>query len=306
MYLTPYQKKQIRYVLILLLGIPATLFAVYKGIQLATQATSDPTPKDVVVSNITTNSITVSWVTEKSVEAFVIPVVSGSEQSPVPDKRGGGKRITHYVELRNITPDNEYTLILLSDGERDEKGSVGSFKARTAPITTDTPSPDPAHGTVTGGNAEDILIYVLFSNRVAYPVSTIVPENGNWLLDLSTLRIIENMNLAKTTDDTEIVLLAREGVTRGAVLEGTYSSLFDSNGKLNSAYTLTIGDLTEYVSYFPSEAILGSAAASTITPTPTPSVPEEEEERSEEHTSELQFKSVNIVCRLLLEKKKII
>ena len=163
MYLTPYQKKQIRYVLILLLGIPATLVAVYKGIQLATQATSDPTPKDVIVSNITTNSMTVSWVTEKSVEAFVIPVVSGNEQSPVPDKRGSGKRITHYVELRNLTPDTEYTLILLSDGNRYERGSAGAFTAKTASITTDTPVPDPIHGTVTGGNAEDIIIYVLSS-----------------------------------------------------------------------------------------------------------------------------------------------
>ena len=85
------------------------------------------------------------------------------------------------------------------------------------------------------------------------------------------------MNLAKTTPDTEITLVARENVTRGHILEGSYQSLFDSNGKLNSSYNLTIGDLTNFISYFPNEAILGSAVASPTKPTPSTPEPKEEE-----------------------------
>ena len=67
MQLTPYQKKQLRFVLVLLLGIPATIFAVYKGVQYLSQATGDPTPQQVVISNVTNVSITLSWFTQKEV-----------------------------------------------------------------------------------------------------------------------------------------------------------------------------------------------------------------------------------------------
>src|SRR2546427_9262567 len=45
------------------------------------------------------------------------------------------------------------------------------------------------------------------------------------------------------------------------------------------------------------------AAEKGVQPAQPPEVPHEDVERSEEHTSELQSQS-NLVCRLLLEKKK--
>ena len=80
MNLTPHQKRQLRFVIILVLGIPLTVFAVYKGIQLVTRASGDATPRDVVVTNLTTSALTVSWVTDKAVEGSVIPVLNGTEK----------------------------------------------------------------------------------------------------------------------------------------------------------------------------------------------------------------------------------
>ena len=114
MHLTPYQKKQLRFVVLLLIGIPATVFGVYKGVQYLSQATGDPAPQGVIISNITPSSITLSWVTQKEVEAYVVPVFNGVEKSPVQDKRGSGTRLNHYVELRGLEPDTEYSFILMS------------------------------------------------------------------------------------------------------------------------------------------------------------------------------------------------
>lgn len=89
MYLTPYQKRQLKIVVALIIGIPLTIFAVYQGIQYLSRASADAVPKDVVITNLTTNSLTVTWFTENSTEGYVVPLLNGVEQSPVRDKRGG-------------------------------------------------------------------------------------------------------------------------------------------------------------------------------------------------------------------------
>ena len=258
MHLTPYQKKQIRFVLVLLLGIPATVFAVYKGVQYVSQATGDSTPQQVVVSNVTTNSLTLSWTTEKDVQGYVVPVVDGVEQSPVCDKRGDTKRGNHYVELRSLEPDTEYSFILMSDGEKFSSGSGGVYKFKTAPFGTETPVPNPVLGTVEGSSVEDVIVYVLFANKSVYPVSTIVASTGNWIVDLSAFRSVEDKKLIKTTNETELILVGRDGLAEGDVEEGSYSSLFDSNGRLKDIYTFEIGALENMFSYFPASAVLGS------------------------------------------------
>jgi flagellar basal body-associated protein FliL len=58
MYLTPYQKKQLTTVIILVLGIPLTIFGMYKAVQWFSSAGADTQPKNVIVANVTTNSIT--------------------------------------------------------------------------------------------------------------------------------------------------------------------------------------------------------------------------------------------------------
>ncbi|KKP65658.1 MAG: hypothetical protein UR61_C0015G0005 [candidate division WS6 bacterium GW2011_GWE1_34_7] len=279
MHLTPYQKKQIRFVLVLLLGIPATVFAVYKGIQYISQATGDSTPQQVIVSNVTTKSLTLSWTTQKEVEGYVVPILDGVELSPVSDKRGEGLRNNHYVELKSLEPDTEYSFTLISDGEEFTSSSGEPYKFKTAPFGTETTVPNPVLGTVEGSSVEDVIVYVLFANKSVYPVSTIVPSSGNWIVDLSAFRSVEDKELIKTTDETELILIGRDSLAEGYVEEGTYSALFDSNGKLKDIYTFEIGDLPNLLSYFPASSILGS-----IEEIVEPSGDDDQEEEEEEPT----------------------
>ena len=88
MYLTPYQKKQLLTVIILVIGIPLTIFGVYKAAQWIITASEDTQPKNIILSNLTTNSITITWTTSDRVRGSVVPVLNGSEQGTVIDKRG--------------------------------------------------------------------------------------------------------------------------------------------------------------------------------------------------------------------------
>jgi len=257
MRLTPHQKKQLKIILILLIGIPLTSYGVYRGVQYVSRAGADATPRDVIVSNITTSSASISWLTEKPVDTYLIPIINGTEQSPLPDKRGEGTRLTHYVELKSLEPSTKYSFAILSDGEKYTKGLDKVYELTTAPISESTPVPSPVNGSVTGTNADDAVVYVIFKNKEVYPASVAVPSNGNWIIDLSTMRRIDTYEMVNVSDQDQIVLLVKGVSGQGAVLEGSYSSLFDSKGSLNRSLSLEIDEVQGLIDYFPQESILG-------------------------------------------------
>ncbi|MDX9872847.1 MAG: fibronectin type III domain-containing protein [Clostridia bacterium] len=268
MHLTPYQKRQLKIVVALVIGIPLTIFAVYQGIQYLSKASADVTPQDVVITNLTTNSLTVTWFTQSATDGYVIPLLNGVEQSPVRDKRGSGRRTSHYVELRALEPSSKYSFTIVSGGSKYTNSSGINYEFTTAPVGTETPIPNPIHGTVTGISNDDVVVYVFPKNKSTYPVSTTTPSGGNWIVDLSSLRKISDKSIVKITDDTELLLMAKNSTGKGAVLEGSYSSLFDSNGKLNQTLSLAIGDLGDLISYFPDESKLGTKVIDKPEPKP--------------------------------------
>jgi hypothetical protein len=271
MNLTPHQKRQLTLVLVLLFGIPATVFLVFKGIQYLANAGSDATPRNVFVSNITTSSLTISWVTEKKVDGYVVPIQNETELEPVTDYRGEGKRSTHYVVLKSLEPSTEYKFIILSDGKK-YKNDTKEFKFTTPAVSESVVSPKTIFGSIGGEKFEDAILYVLFSDKSAYPVSSPVPSSGNWTGELSTFRKISDKSSLQITEDTQLVVLAMSGLDVGGVLEGAYSALFNGDGKLNGEVVMEKIEDGKLVEYFPDIANLGNTKEIVI-----PEGPEEPE-----------------------------
>ena len=106
MYVTPRQKK--RYLLnalIITVAIPLTVVAGYYATQLLSSADEEAVPENVVVSNLTTNSLTVTWTTSIDASGEVVVKDSEGEDSrPYIDFRGSGSRKTHFVEVLDLVP----------------------------------------------------------------------------------------------------------------------------------------------------------------------------------------------------------
>ena len=105
----PSKRKNLTTIIILIIGLPLLVYAAYQAVQLVIRAGADPTPKNVIISNISTSSATISWVTEGQTKGSVVPILSGNEKSPVLDKRGDERRYTHYVEITSLEPNTKYT-----------------------------------------------------------------------------------------------------------------------------------------------------------------------------------------------------
>lgn len=272
---------------ILVIGLPILVYASYQVVQLITKASGDTQPENLVISNLSTSSATISWVTEASVKGSVIPILGGNEKSPVVDKRGNENRNTHYVELTSLEPNTKYDFKIVSGSDEYASLDNVTMSFKTAPITAGTPTPNPIHGTVSGSSGDDVIVYAMLKDKSVYPVSAVIPSGGNWITDLSAFRKISDYSLVLTENTTNLVLVSVGGPDKGAVLQGTYSSLFDSNGKLKSTNDFTIGSNSNLYAYFAAKSML--MAESTV---PTPSIEQPEEESEEEPTKESKFKIV--------------
>lgn len=252
MYITPYQKRQLTIVLILVIGIPLTIFGIYSAVRWFTSAGTDTQPHNVILSNLTTNSITVTWTTEEKQLGSVIPILNNSEGSTAIDKRGSSRRYTHYVELKNLEPGTKYSFKILSGSDTYTDTNGNEFSFSTANISTDTPVPKPIHGELDSGN-EDIIVYAFPKDKSTYPVSTVPSSSGNWLIDLSSLRKVSDKSLYQTSDNSDLILIATSGVDNGGMVNGIYSDIFDSSGMLTESL---VSEGSTYDTYFSNSAKL--------------------------------------------------
>ena len=265
--------------IILIIGLPILVFATYKVVQVIINASADTQPKNVVVSDLTTNSITISWVTDSPVTGAVAVYQNGSQKIQVADSRGSSRKLTHYVEISGLEPDSSYDFTIISGSDKYISEGSKKFVFDTAPITPQQVTPNSIYGQVTMGSGDQAIIYAVLSDKSAYPASAIVKSDGTWLIDLASLRKISDKSLVTISDTSSIAVVVVAGVNRGAVVEGAYSTLFNSDGNLMSSNSLTITDRSDMYSYIPDGAKL---IAYDETPEPEEEKPVEEEPVVEE------------------------
>ncbi|HQG58058.1 MAG TPA: fibronectin type III domain-containing protein [Candidatus Dojkabacteria bacterium] len=261
MYINPKQKNAIIVFLILLIGIPLTAFATYFAINLITKASIEGIPKDVIVSNVTATSVTVSWFTEVKSEGTVrynVAPVAGQvattpESSPVVDTRGSGARYTHFVEITGLEPETNYTFIVTSDGKDYVLESGYSFAFSTLAVDTYAPVPDPVYGSIAGSPSDDTIVFITTGGSTkTHPVSALVRTGGNWIADLSTLKKVSDGSTLDFTDTTEIIILGQNENGNGFIYKGNYGDTFESSGKLSANVNLSFTEATSIVSQIPS------------------------------------------------------
>ncbi|MCK9368747.1 fibronectin type III domain-containing protein [Candidatus Dojkabacteria bacterium] len=241
MYITPRQKKKYFIVTILLLiGLPLTVFAAISAVRYFSSAGGSETPQNVVLSNLTSTSMTVSWNTDAQTAGSVTVNSGKGDSKPFLDTRGTDKRKTHFIEIVDLDPSKEYSFTILSNTKRytDENGS--KFKFTTSPITSDTPIPKPVYGSLSGDGMEDAVVYILLNGSTSiYPAAAATTTSGKWIVDLSSLRDPASSKIVTISSDTVLNIVAKGPDTLGGTVSGTYSELVDEGGELATSVVLS-------------------------------------------------------------------
>lgn len=171
---------------IIIFGIAAGVYLTLREQNIISEASPNVTPQNVTVSNISDDSVTISWQTLKSVSSFIKYGQRFPDEQTILDDRDTNTpqpRSIHYVTIKKLLPKTEYQFKIISGRNSSD---VNRFRT-AAPISNQTGF-GPIIGSVLDGDKplSESIAYLSISDA---PIqSALIQTEGNFLIPLSQLR----------------------------------------------------------------------------------------------------------------------
>ncbi len=197
---------------LLLVGLGATILLVQKSVTTNTHATPDETPLHVSITNVTNNAFTVTFTTvAKSRAAIAITYASGNPQLFYdvrdPENTQGGAYYGHEITVDKLEAETSYKFTILSNAQvYKDKGA--DYSAKTFPaINQEAPTQPALKGLVAMTDATpagDTVVIVNIDG--ASPVSTLTNDKGEYTIQLDGLRTTPGDAYYSVADQTKTTL----------------------------------------------------------------------------------------------------
>ncbi len=249
-------------IIILIVGLAAGIFLVTQGQNIFLKASPEIIPQEIKITNISDNSLTISWTTSQSTSGFVKYGETATLSYTLADDRDQlsgqtGQYTTHYVTLVNLKPSTQY-YYKIGSGGREFPIREKPDETRTAPVAQGLlPPSDVASGTVNkpdGTPAEGVIIYLSMAN--ASPLSAITGSSGGWLIPLNTARTTDLNSFAGYDREAQVIDIQVEGGNLG------HASAITTTKNDNPVPLITLGETQDFRYQTEEEEFI-------ITPTPT-------------------------------------
>ncbi|QQS39007.1 hypothetical protein IPM62_00095 [Candidatus Woesebacteria bacterium] len=207
-----------------LLGILSVTIGVIAGVLLVEnrQATKlyaalDATPKNVRVTNVSNDTMTISWTTLKQTSGLL---VWGKKRESLDEISGSSeKTYTHSYTLSKLEANSDYYFLINSDGTSFDNNGI-PWQAKTGPKLARSPHSFTISGSVidrSGAPVSEALVYVVIGG--GSPMSTQTSENGNWVLAISEAREQNLMSYVNIDPEKTVIQLhvqtGKDAVTSG-------------------------------------------------------------------------------------------
>ena len=171
-------------------------------------------PKEVKITNLTENSVSVSWITDVDVIGSVnygIDTTLGV--TALEDRIGAAKTSVHHVTLKPLQPATTY-YFKISSGKGQYGQGANAYVVKTPSLIGTPPPPQTVYGTlinpdssVFGGRG---VVYV--DTLGGGTASTVInPANGNWSVSISTIRTKDLNSYVSLGNNTSLTLFVQAG-----------------------------------------------------------------------------------------------
>jgi len=185
-------------------GITAGVFLVLKEQIFISNASPNLIPQNIILSNISDDSLVISWQTSQLTTSFLTFGQANPDQQTVLDDRDSSfpnSHLTHYVTIKNLLPKTSYQYKIFSGKYPSEV-----FKFTTASPITNQAEFTPVIGSVLDKNRplSDGVVYLSIADATIQ--SAQVKNSGNFLLSLSQVRKNDLSNAYQLTKDTTVKL----------------------------------------------------------------------------------------------------
>ena len=258
----------ILWVILILIGIPLTIYNLKNQTVSSSQASESESPQDVKVTNISNNSFTVTYRTQTpsigSVNYGLDKQLGTSVLENIDEGNAAlSPRTIHSISLKELTPSTKYYLAIIS-GDNTFLNNGTPYEITTGP---EIPSPFAQENIIKGkiilpdGHApSEAIIYVSAQNSQI--LSGTVNNNGEFSFSLKDLRTDDLTSYFNTTNITVFNILATDGFSK--------SSISASLGQTGFVPTITLSndyDFTQEVPPAASKSAQSSGFPSTISRT---------------------------------------
>lgn len=196
--------------LLLLIGLIVGVKLTLQKTNLLSHASPAVGPRDVRISNLSENSFTVSWITNDLSAGTLDYGDSPSLSKKAIDDRDSVSlqpRFEHYVTVKKLDPEKEYSFKINSDGKQFGLLEDNPYKIKTAPISDKTP---PVSLTIYGkvaNKAGQALEGIIYANTLdSDTVSAYSSAQGNWILPINNLRRADLKERLDLSDDLSLTI----------------------------------------------------------------------------------------------------
>ncbi len=202
--------------LVMLIAIGITVTLSRSSFINVSKATIGSVPKNVLVSNITENSFTVSYQTDERVKGMVSYGTQPSRDQIAFDIRDGkemnGERMVHYVTVNNLQPGTKYYFTVAS-GEEIGTNNGTPYQVFT-PNTMANPPQE--NGTLTGrvSYADGTLPtegIVTINGEGTQKCTALIQQDGSYTIPLTQLRSTDLQSFIHLTPESILTLDIQTG-----------------------------------------------------------------------------------------------
>ena len=207
--------------LILVGGLIAGVVLVNNRQGLGTKAGPTSSPKNVKITNLATNTYSISWTTDTPVTGFVkYSENPGKITTPAGDIRdqvsGSAQSYTnHYVSVTGLKADTTYYFVIGS-GPQTYNDDGKPFQVRTGPQVIPPPE-DVITGKVVSASNDPVngaIIYIDIEGGQS--LSTVSKTDGTWRLNLASARTKDGQVLTYDKDKTLLSIFVQGGANGSA------------------------------------------------------------------------------------------
>lgn len=197
---------------IIFLGLGSGLFLVIREQVLLSRAAPDIQPQNITFTNITEDSISISWQTKSSIASFITYGQNNpGEQTALDDRddpanAGPKPHSIHYVTLKNLLPKTAYQFKIISGKLISD---IKTFQT-AQPLTNQTGF-TPVIGNILNDKnpLDDGIAYLAIEGAVTQ--STLIKPGGNFLIPLSQIRKNDLSDIYQLTEGSTAKLTIQSG-----------------------------------------------------------------------------------------------
>lgn len=227
-------------IFVLLVGVFAGVFFLRNAQVFKIGADSSSSPKDIRVSNITDNSATISWTTDKETNGFISWGDSQENTNKVESEGvNGQKYFSHNISLSGLAANTNYYYKITSDGTTFDNNGI-AWKFTTGASIGISSNSILLSGNVINATGAPKVKSLVYASVGGYLLSTLTSDTGNYVFQLGSVRTPDLGSFARVDLASTLVQISVVAPPDGVAS----AQIFPQSG--NPVPTIVIGQVYDF------------------------------------------------------------